>query len=105
MEIKYSSHINTIKVEKPILATAKRRASLFILWRKRKNISKKIEHFSKSHSQIYLKSWYGTAEQLEPIAYNEGLVKGYPDCTFRPKQALTNGEALLLMLNIIDKDW
>jgi hypothetical protein len=37
------------------------------------------------------------------IAYNEGLVRGYPDSTFRPKQALTNGEALILMLNIIDK--
>ncbi|KKM09709.1 hypothetical protein SY88_17355 [Clostridiales bacterium PH28_bin88] len=38
------------------------------------------------------------------IAYHEGLVKGYPDRTFRPKQALTNGEALILMLNIIDSN-
>lgn len=37
------------------------------------------------------------------IAYNEGLVKGYSDRTFRPKEALTNGEALILMLNIIGK--
>jgi len=37
------------------------------------------------------------------IAYNEGLVRGYPDRTFRPNQALTNGEALMLMLNVIDK--
>ncbi|MDI6705291.1 MAG: S-layer homology domain-containing protein [Bacillota bacterium] len=37
------------------------------------------------------------------IAYSEGLIKGYPDRTFRPKQALTNGEALILMLNIMEK--
>lgn len=39
------------------------------------------------------------------IAYHEGLVKGYPDRTFRPKQALANAEALILMLNIIDDQY
>ncbi len=37
------------------------------------------------------------------IAYGEGLVRGYPDHTFRPKQALTRGEALMLMLNVTKK--
>lgn len=37
------------------------------------------------------------------VAYSEGLVRGYPDHTFRPNQALTRGEALILMLNVIQK--
>lgn len=37
------------------------------------------------------------------IAYREGLVRGYPDGSFRPGQALTRGEALLLMLNVIER--
>ncbi|NPV70102.1 MAG: S-layer homology domain-containing protein [Firmicutes bacterium] len=37
------------------------------------------------------------------IAYSEGLVRGYPDHTFRPKQALTKGEALILMLSVIER--
>ncbi len=37
------------------------------------------------------------------IAYCEGLVRGYPDGSFRPGQPLTKGEALQLMLNVIER--
>jgi len=37
------------------------------------------------------------------IAYSERLIEGYPDHTFRPKQNITKGEALILMLRIIEK--
>jgi hypothetical protein len=37
------------------------------------------------------------------IAFSEGLISGYPDRTCAPKRELTNGEALVLILNIIEK--
>ncbi len=37
------------------------------------------------------------------IAFTEGLIFGYPDRSFRPDSCLTNGEALALVVKIINK--
>ncbi len=37
------------------------------------------------------------------IAFAEGLITGFKDCSFKPEKKLTNGEALVLMLRIIHK--
>lgn len=37
------------------------------------------------------------------IAYSEKLIAGYPGQSFRPKQNITKGEALILMIRIMEK--
>jgi len=53
-----------------------------------------------SYFTDYAKVW---DQSKFSIAFAEGLIKGYENCSFRPEQPLTNGEALALMLRIIDK--
>ncbi len=37
-------------------------------------------------------------------AYTQGLVNGYPDHTFRPKEKITYGEAAIIMIRLLNKE-